>query len=85
MNKLISTKFFRTLREASQTGIDADAKELKTGYDEFVKFLFFEDKAVPDRAVYRQKLLCTRVELSILTLVSKKKSGYLSCKGCLSY
>jgi len=75
MKKLISTKFFRILREASQTGIDADVNVLKTGYYEFIKLLFFEDKAVDDRAVYRQTLLCTRVELSVLTPVSGKKCG----------
>jgi len=77
MKQFISTKFFLALQKASQTGIDVDTKVLKTGYDEFVKFVFLEDVTVTDRAVYRQRLLCTRAELSSLTWVSGKKCGSL--------
>ena len=77
MKHFISTKFFLALQKASQTGIDVDTKVLKTGYDEFVKFVFLEDVTVTDRTVYRQRLLCTRVELSGLTWVSGKKCGSL--------
>ena len=80
MKRFISTKFFCTLQEASQTGVIVDDNVLETGYDEFAQFVFSEDCNLSDRTVYRQILLYTRVELSGLTLVSGKKCGNLSGK-----
>jgi len=76
--EFVSTKFFLALQKASQTGIDVDADVLKNGYNEFVKLVFTKDTTVSDRTVYRQTLLCTRVELSSLALTSEKKCGNLS-------
>jgi len=78
MKQIISSKFFLTLQDASQTGIDVDAKILKAEYDDFVKFVFSEDITITDRVIYRQTLLFANVELSSLALVSGKKCGVLS-------
>ena len=48
MKKLVLTKFFRTLREASQTGIDADADTLQKEYDDFAGLVFSEGIAATD-------------------------------------
>jgi len=80
MKELISTKFFRTLRESSQTGIDKDAKVLQNEYDDFVMLLFSQNAVLTDKAAYRNALVYTRVELSALTGVSGKKCGDLSQK-----
>ena len=78
MKDFNSTKFFRALQMALQTGIDCDAKVLKTGFDEFVQFLFHENVTLTDMASNRQILICARVELSCFTQVLGKKCGRLS-------
>ncbi|MDR0231388.1 MAG: hypothetical protein LBI82_04640 [Dysgonamonadaceae bacterium] len=77
MKQFISTKLFLTLQEASQSGIDRDAKVLKNGYDEFVMLLFSEKTAFTDKTSYHNELVYTRVELASLTEVSGKKCSYL--------
>ena len=80
MKELISTKFFRTLRESSQTGIDKDAKVLQGEYDDFVMLLFSQNAVLTGKAAYCNALVYIRVELSALTCVSGKKCGDLSQK-----
>ena len=78
MKRFIETKFYLTLREASQRGADADAQVLENSYGEFLKLLFPEGVAPANGAAYRNALVYTRVELSNLTGVSGKKCGNLS-------
>jgi hypothetical protein len=78
MNEFISTKLFLTLRDASQKGIDRDAKILQNDYDEFVMFVFQGKTAFTDKAAYHDALVYTRVELDTLPDVSGKKYGSLS-------
>ena len=80
MKRFISTKFFRTLRNASQTGIYMDADALQNEYDDFAVFVFSEGRNATDKAVYRDMLVYTRVELSSLTRVAGKKCGCFSQK-----
>jgi hypothetical protein len=78
MNRFISTKLFLTLQEASQKGIDKDAKVLQNGYDKFVESVFQDKTAFCDKAAYHDALVYTRVELATLPDVSGKKYGSLS-------
>jgi hypothetical protein len=78
MNEFISTKLFLTLRDASQKGIDRDAKVLKNGYDEFVVSVFQGKTAFCNKTAYHDALVYTRVELASLPDVSGKKYGSLS-------
>jgi hypothetical protein len=64
MIELTSTKFFLTLQEASQTGIDADGDVLKTEYGEFATLVFSKGLPVEDSMADRAALVYTRVELS---------------------
>ena len=80
MKRFISTDFFCTLQESSQTGIDADAEILKKEYDKFVVFLYSEGTVFSNKTVYRNTLAYTRVKLSDLTLASGKKCANLSRK-----
>jgi hypothetical protein len=73
MKQFISTKFFLSLQDASQKGIDINTQVLKTGYDEFVMLLFSEGAASTDRIAYHNLLVYNRVELASLTGVSGKK------------
>jgi hypothetical protein len=73
MKRFIQTKFFLTLQEASQTGIEADAAVLANGYDEFALLLFSQCAAPSDRTVYYKTLVYTRAELAGLTPVLGKK------------
>jgi hypothetical protein len=78
MKRFISTKLFLTLQDASQKGIDMDAKVLQNGYDEFVESVFQGKTAFCDKAAYHDALIYTRVELATLPDVSGKKYGSLS-------
>jgi hypothetical protein len=80
MKRFISTKFFLSLQEASQKGIDMDAQVLANRYDRFVLLLFSESAASTDRVAYRNMLVYTRVELASLRGVSEKKCVRLSEK-----
>jgi hypothetical protein len=73
MKKFISTKFFLALQDASQKGIDKDAKVLQNGYDEFALSVFHGKAAFIDKAEYHNALAYTRVELASLPEVSGKK------------
>jgi hypothetical protein len=75
MNRFISTKLFLALQEASQKGIDRDAKVLKNGYDEFVMSIFQGRTAFTDKAAYHDVLVYTRVELATLSEVSGKNAA----------
>jgi hypothetical protein len=75
MKRFIQTKFIRTLQEASQTGIEADAAVLEQGYDEFALLLFSQSVAQTDRTACFNSLVYTRAELGGLTPVSGKKCG----------
>jgi hypothetical protein len=78
MKKFIFTKLFLALQDASQKGIDRDAKVLKNGYEEFVESVFQSRTAFTDKAAYHDTLVYTRVELATLPEVSGKKCGGLS-------
>jgi hypothetical protein len=75
MKRFISTKFFFSLKEVSQTGIDIDAQVLENGYDEFAILLFSEYAAFTDKSAYYNTLVYTRIELISLVGVSGEKYG----------
>jgi hypothetical protein len=66
---------FLALQDASQKGIDRDAKVLKNGYDEFVESVFHGRTAFTDKAAYHDALVYTRVELATLPEVSEKNAA----------
>ena len=74
MKQLVSTKFVRALRTASQTGANIDAQVLENDYDDFVKIVFSHTNGVASH----NTLSYTRLELSSLAKVSEKKSFFLS-------
>jgi hypothetical protein len=80
MKRFISTKLFLALQEASQRGIDKDARVLQRDYDGFVKSIFQGRAAFRSKAAYRDALEYTRVELATLPEVSGKKYGNLSAQ-----
>jgi hypothetical protein len=80
MKRFISTKLFLALQEASQRGIDTDAKVLQNGYDKFVKSVFQGRTAFADKSAYHDALVYTGVELATLPEVSGKKCGGLSAQ-----
>ena len=84
MKKLILTDFFRTLQEASQTGIDKNADRLQNEYDDFANTIFsvganchdcIQNTKTDNRVVCHNMLVYTRVELSGLKKFSIKKSS----------
>ena len=85
MKQLISTKLLRTLREVSQTGIDADANTLQNEYDDFAKLVFSEGKAATEKNDYHDMLIYTRVEISGITAVSGKKCSNVSWQSHRTY
>ena len=80
MKRFISTKFLRTLREASQTGIDKDIDVMQNEYDDFANSVFSEGSAKTDKNAYRNALVYTREEISGVTVVAGKKCGNPSQK-----
>jgi hypothetical protein len=80
MKQFLETKLFLTLQDASQKGIDTDAKTLENSYDEFVMRLFSEGAASTNRAAYHNTLVYTRAELAGLAGVSEKKCNNLFAK-----
>jgi hypothetical protein len=80
MKRFISTKLIALLREASQKGVDREAKTLQSAYDKFASFVFSENDAAIDKTMYYDALVYTQVELASLTGVSGKKCGRLSKK-----
>jgi hypothetical protein len=79
MNRFISTRLFLALRDASQNGIDVDAKVLQNGYDEFVESVFQGKTAFRDKAAYHDALVYTRVELTTLPGLPGKKIRQFIC------
>ena len=84
MKELISTEFFRTLQEASQTGIDKNADSLQNEYDDFADLIFtvgtdcqecIQNVKHEDRVICHNMLIYTRVELSGLKRLSRKNSS----------
>jgi hypothetical protein len=75
MKRFISTKFFLLLKEASQKGINKDAKVLQYDYDKFVESVFQGRAAFRSKAAYRDALEYTRVELATLPEVSGKNAA----------
>jgi hypothetical protein len=59
MKRFVQTKLFRTLREASQKGIEVDAGVLEKEYDEFAKFLFSDGAASTDQSACYNALVYT--------------------------
>jgi hypothetical protein len=86
MKELISTKFFLTLQEASQTGIAVNTHELGNCFEEFVMLLFSQGAAFSCKVAFHNALEYTRVELTGLTEeVSGKKCTCFSEKGYFPY
>jgi hypothetical protein len=56
MKKFISTKLFLALQDASQKGINMDAKALQNSYDEFVVSVFQSRAIFTDKAAYHDAL-----------------------------
>ena len=81
MDKFISTKLFLALQDASQKGIDKDAKVLRNGYDEFAISVFQGRTVFTDKAAYHDALVYSRVELTTLPEIAGKKYGSLSLQG----
>jgi hypothetical protein len=80
MKQFIKTKFFRSMQEASQKGVDVDAQVLENGYDKFAMLLFSEGATSTDKVAYHDMLVYTHVELANLTEVSGEKCVHLSKK-----
>jgi hypothetical protein len=80
MKRFISTEFFLSLKEASQKGIDVDAKVLEDSSDEFVMLLLHNPALLQDKVAYRNTLINIRVALAGLTEVSGKKCSNLSAQ-----
>jgi hypothetical protein len=83
MKELVSTEFFHTLQEASQTGIDKNADILQNEYDDFANIIFsvgttchecMKSEKTDNRVVCHSMLVYTRVELSGLKILSKKNT-----------
>ena len=85
MKRLVMTRFIGALRDASQTGIDADAATLQNGYDDFAKLVFSEGKAATEKNDYHDMLIYTRVEISGITAVSGKKCSNVSWQSHRTY
>ncbi|MDR1221253.1 MAG: hypothetical protein LBL07_00015 [Tannerella sp.] len=85
LQRYCSTRFFCLLQDASQKGINMDAKVLQNGYDEFVVSVFQGKTAFTDKAAYHDALVYTRVELATLPDVSGKKYGSLSAQSHRTY
>ena len=86
MRRLVTTKFFLAIQEASQTGIAIDTHVLKKCYDEFVIILYSQSAAFSGKAAFHNTLEYTRVELISLTEeVSGKKCACFTEKGYTSY
>lgn len=80
MKRFTTTKFFLSLQEASQKGVDIDAQVLKNDYDEFTMLLFSQGAVLSDKTAYYHSLVYTRVELAGLTKVSGGKCDHISEK-----
>jgi hypothetical protein len=85
MKQLVSTRFVRALRKASQTGADIAAKVLEKDYDDFVLLVSSGNADMTDKSVFHNMLVYTRVELASLTEVSGKKCSSLSSKSRCVY
>ena len=77
MELFITSCFFLFVKEALQSGIAIDTRELEGYYHKFVVLLFSQGTA-SCKAEYRNTLAYTRVEFNSLTPVSEKKCGNLS-------
>ena len=82
LKELVSTDFFHTLQEASQTVIDKKADKLQNEYDDFANTIFsvgvnchdcIQNIKTDSRVVCHNMLIYTRVELSGLKKFSIKK------------
>ena len=62
MKQITTTKFFRSLREASQSGIDKDAETLQIEYDDFAEVVFSMGSTTNQEA-YHNTLVYASVEL----------------------
>ena len=68
MKQLTNSCFFLILK-----GNGNDRLVLEHEYDNFANLLFTEGSAFTDRMAHRNTLVYTRIELSVLMMVSKKK------------
>ena len=83
MKELISTNFFRTLQEASHSGIDESTERLQNEYEDFADLIFsfggdcercMQRERTDNRIVCHNMLVYTQVELSGLKRVSGKNT-----------
>ena len=81
MKELTTSKFFRTLQETSQTGIDKNADLLQNEYEDFADMIFsvgsnceqcLQRERADNRVICHNMLVYTHVELSGLKRVSGK-------------
>jgi len=84
MKELVSTKFFHSLQEISQTGIDKSAERLQNEYDDFANIIFslgsdceqcLQRERTDNRVICHNMLVYTRIELSGLKRLSGKDTS----------
>jgi hypothetical protein len=80
MKRFVKNKLFLALKDASQKGIDTDAKVLQHGYDKFVNSVFQGRTAFTEKEAYHNALMYTCVEFATLPEISEKKCGSLSAQ-----
>jgi len=76
MEQFIKTKFFLTLQETLQTGIEVATRKMTSEYDEFATFLFAESNNSQDRTKYREMLVYTLSGLTGLVKQILKKKDF---------
>ena len=76
MELFLTTCFFLFVKEALQSGIAIDTRNLESSYHKFVVLLFAQS-AAGCKVEYRNTLVYTRVEFDNFTPVSEKKCGNL--------
>jgi hypothetical protein len=71
MKRFLNTKFVHLIMDASPS--DVDFQVLKNEYDNFISFLFTEQKASTDKTEYHNSLVYIRVELASYSSILEKK------------
>ena len=84
MKELVSSKFFHSIQEASQTGIDKNANILQNEYDDFADLIFsmgsdcercLQRERTDNRIICHNMLVYTRIELFGLKRLSGKNTS----------
>ena len=74
MKRFINTDFFLTLQDISQNGTIVDSRLLKSIYDEFVVLILSESTKFQNHVAYRNALVYTVSELTVIGKEFQKKS-----------